>query len=56
MPKNGRPRSRTARVSASTMPGMASSPRRQSAKAPTPGSTTREAAATSCGSLVTTTG
>ena len=44
MPRNGRPFSRTASSSASTMPGTASSPRRQSAKAPTPGSTTRSAA------------
>ena len=53
MPKNGRPSSRTLRVSASTMPGTASSPRRQSANAPTPGSTMRSAAATSRGSDVT---
>ena len=33
------------------MPGTASSPRRQSAKAPTPGSTTRSARATASGSL-----
>ena len=38
------------------MPGMSSSPRRQSAKAPTPGSTTRSARATLSGSLVTTIG
>ena len=46
MPRNGRPLPRTASVSASTMPGTASSPRRQSAKAPTPGSTMRSAFAT----------
>ncbi len=38
------------------MPGSASSPRRQSAKAPTPGSTTRAARATASGSEVTSTG
>ena len=38
------------------MPGISSSPRRQSAKAPTPGSTTRSARATFSGSLVTTIG
>ena len=38
------------------MPATASSPRRQSAKAPTPGSTTRSARATASGSLVTTIG
>ena len=43
MPRNGRPRARTLSLSASTMPPTASSPRRQSAKAPTPGSTTRSA-------------
>src|SRR4051812_25077348 len=37
----------------STMPGKASRPRRQSAKAPTPGSTTRSAARTASGSSVT---
>ncbi len=36
------------------MPGTAARPRRQSAKAPTPGSTMRSAAATSSGRLVTT--
>ena len=46
MPKNGRPLLRTASSSASTMPSTASRPRRQSAKAPTPGSTTRSARAT----------
>ena len=45
MPRNGRPFWRTVSFSASTMPGTASSPRRQSAKAPTPGSTTRSARA-----------
>ena len=45
MPRNGRPLPRTVSSSASTMPGTASSPRRQSAKAPTPGSTTRSARA-----------
>ena len=46
-----RPARAAARVSlsASTMPGISSSPRRQSAKAPTPGSTTRSARATSSG-------
>ncbi len=53
MPKNGRPRCSTFSFNASTMPSISSSPRRQSAKAPTPGSTTRAAAATSAGSLVT---
>ena len=43
MPKNGRPFFSTASSIASTMPSTASSPRRQSAKAPTPGSTTRSA-------------
>ena len=44
-PKNGRPFFRTASSSAAVMPSTASSPRRQSAKAPTPGSTTRSALA-----------
>ena len=44
----------TASFSASTMPGTASSPRRQSAKAPTPGSTMRSAVATASASDVTT--
>ena len=56
MPKNGRPLCRTASSSAPTMPSTASRPRRQSAKAPTPGSTTRSAFATTAGSLVTTMG
>ena len=43
----------TASRSASSMPGTAARPRRQSAKAPTPGNTTRSAAATSSGRLVT---
>ncbi len=43
MPKNGRPCTRTRLVQRFTMPLSASSPRRQSAKAPTPGSTTRSA-------------
>ena len=45
MPRNGRPLPRTVSFSASTMPVTASSPRRQSANAPTPGSTTRSARA-----------
>jgi hypothetical protein len=53
MPRNGRAFFRTVSFSASTMPGTASSPRRQSAKAPTPGSTTRSAAPTFSGSSVT---
>ena len=49
MPRNGRPLPRTVSSSASTMPGTASRPRRQSAKAPTPGSTTRSARRTVVG-------
>ena len=51
--QKGRPLRRTVSFSASTMPATASSPRRQSAKAPTPGSTTRSAARTASGSSVT---
>ena len=53
MPRNGRPLPRTVCSSASTMPGTASRPRRQSAKAPTPGNTMRSARRTASGSLVT---
>jgi len=53
IPRNGRARTRTLSLSASTMPPTASSPRRQSANAPTPGSTTRSARLTSSGSEVT---
>jgi hypothetical protein len=53
MPRKGRPASRTTRVSASTMPGTSYRPRRQSAKAPTPGRTMRSARATSAGSAET---
>ena len=56
MPRNGRPCAITLSLSASTMPGTASRPRRQSANAPTPGSTTRSAWRTLLGSLVTTIG
>ena len=57
MPKNGRPLLAHALLRARrSCRGCASSPRRQSAKAPTPGSTTRSARATSSGSLVTTIG
>ena len=42
-------------LQASTMPGTPSRPARQSAKAPTPGSTMRSAAATSFGLAVTST-
>ena len=56
MPRNGRPRLWTRSLSASIMPSMASRPRRQSAKAPTPGSTMRSARATASGLLVTTIG
>src|SRR6185437_2463043 len=50
MPKNGRPLRRTASSSASSMPDTAARPRRQSAKAPTPGSTMRSALRTSSAS------
>ena len=53
MPRNGRCLSRTVVSRASRMPGMALTPRSQSAKAPTPGSTTRSAALTSAGSALT---
>jgi hypothetical protein len=53
MPKNGRPRAITASLTASSSPGTAASPRRQSAKAPWPGSTMRSAAAASSARLVT---
>ncbi len=49
MPKNGRALTRTASVIASSMPSSASRPRRQSAKAPTPGSTMRSARNTDFG-------
>jgi hypothetical protein len=52
-PKKGLPRSRTASVMASTMPGTGMEAARQSAKAPTPGSTMRSALATASGSEVT---
>ena len=54
MPKNGRALTRTASVIASSMPSSESRPRRQSAKAPTPGSTMRSARNTASGSRVTT--
>ena len=53
MPKNGRALERTASVIASSMPSTASRPLRQSAKAPTPGSTMRSARNTASGSRVT---
>ena len=53
MPRNGRRFSRTLVSSASRMPATASTPALQSANAPTPGSTTRSAAATAAGSAVT---
>ena len=56
MPRNGAP-PRIARSSiAAKRPGMARSPARQSAKAPTPGSTIRSAARTASGSPETATG
>ena len=56
MPRKGAPRFSTASVMASTMPSMARRPRRQSAKAPTPGRTICSACRTTSGSLVTTIG
>jgi hypothetical protein len=53
MPRNGRPRAITISSSVSIMPGMAPRPRRQSAKAPTPGRTIRSASRSACGSEVT---
>ena len=53
IPRNGRSLSRTVLSSASRMPTTRSTPALQSAKAPTPGSTTRSAARTAAGSPVT---
>ena len=52
--KDGAPSFSTFSRSASTMPGTADRPLMQSAKAPTPGSTTRSASSTTCGSAVVT--
>ena len=52
-PRNGAPR-RTAWVIAAIRPSRARSAAMQAAKAPTPGSTSRSAPASTCGSALTT--
>ena len=53
IPRNGLPLSITASTRAASIPEIFASPPRQSAKAPTPGNTTRSARRTTSGSSVT---